>query len=110
MDWEETRLGRYEIYDGQSYSVEYGSNIFVIKIEKYRREFYVTLFKTSSKQEVNLFNLLSYLNKESKESPKSEYFNDEVNMEESYRKQLDHISATICNNFEIINFFYYWKV
>ena len=51
-----------ELIDEQSYSVEYRSNNFVIKLEKYRREFYVTLYKTGyADNGVNLFNLLSFL-------------------------------------------------
>jgi len=96
-----------ELNDGQSYSIEYLSDTFVIKIEKYRREFYGTLYKTGNiDREVNLFNLLYYLNQESSNVPKSNYFTDEGNLEECYRKQLNHISATIYENFEAINSFF----
>jgi len=55
-----------ELNDGQSYYIEYLSNKFVIKIEKYRREFYTTLYKANNIDSgVNLFNLLCYLNQES---------------------------------------------
>jgi len=96
-----------ELNDGQSYSIEYLSDAFAIKIEKYRREFYATLYKTGNiDREVNLFNLLFYLNQESSNVPKSDYFTSEGNLEECYRKQLNHISATIYENFEAINNFF----
>lgn len=95
-----------EINDGQSYSVEYRSNVFVIKIEKYRREFYVTLSKIGAEKAINLFNLLDYLIKDSKDAPKSEYFSSEENFEESYRKQLDHLSTVIYTNMDLIKDFF----
>lgn len=96
-----------EVNDGQSYSVEYHSNIFGIKLEKYRREFYATLYKTGNPDsEVNLFNLLHYLNKGSSNVPEAEYFRDENDIKECYRKQLKHISTTIYKNFSAINEFF----
>jgi hypothetical protein len=97
-----------ELNDGQSYSVEYSSNIFVIKFEKYRREFYATLYKTGhSDDEINLFNLLRYLNRDFTEF---EYFYGELHgeneLEEYYRKQFNHISNTIYENFVVINDFF----
>lgn len=93
--------------DEQSYSIEYCSNIFVIKLEKYRREFYATLYKTGNKNnEINLFNLLSYLNQASLNVSEAEYFRNEKDIEESYRKQLNHISTTIYKNFDGINNFF----
>jgi hypothetical protein len=96
-----------ELNDGQSYSIEYRSNTFVIKLEKYRREFYATLYKTGNPDsEVNLFNLLHYLNQDSSNVPKSDYFVGEDDIEECYRKQLNHISATVYDNFTVINEFF----
>ena len=96
-----------ELIDEQSYSVEYRSNNFVIKLEKYRREFYVTLYKTGySNKGVNLFNLLKFLKKASSDVPMSKYFKEEKDMEECYKKQLNYISNTIYDNFIAINDFF----
>lgn len=95
-----------EINDGQSYSIEYNSDTFTIKVEKYRREFYVTVCKIGSDKEINLFNLLGYLKRNSKDVPKSEYFTNEKNIDESYRKQFVHISDTIYDNFKVISDFF----
>jgi hypothetical protein len=59
-----------ELNDEQAYFIEYCSNTFVIHLEKYRREFDITLYKTGyTDKRVNLFNLLSYLNQASSEVP-----------------------------------------
>jgi len=59
-----------ELNDGLSYSIEFYSTTFVIKLEKYRTEFYPTLYKINdSNRELNLFNLLSYLNGNSANIP-----------------------------------------
>lgn len=95
-----------EFTEGDSYSVEYKSDSFVIKIIKYRREFYLTLYKSENpKNEINLFNLLQYLNKTT-EIPKSNYFTDENEIDESYRKQLNYLSTCLYENFEEINVFF----
>ncbi len=98
---------RNELNDGQTYSVEYASTTFVIQLEKYRREFYVTLYKANqSNDKINLFNLLDYLSKPSLIAPAAEYFRDESNIEECYRKQLNHIATVIYDNLtELNNFF-----
>jgi hypothetical protein len=96
-----------EINDGQTYSVEYGSDSFVIKLEKYRHEFYASLYKTgTSDMEVNLNNLLAYLHLDSSIVPVFEYCRDETDLEECYRKQLIHISTAIYNNYAILNEFF----
>lgn len=61
-----------EVNEGQSYWIEYRSNTFGIKIEKYRREFYTSLYKTGTDKEIDLFNLLRYLNKGSLNFPEFE--------------------------------------
>lgn len=96
-----------EINDESSYSVEYRSNTLVIKIEKYRREFYVTLYKTgNADKEINLFNLLSYLKRDSLNVPVSAYFEEEKDINECYRKQLNYLSAIIYDNFILIDDFF----
>ena len=96
-----------ELNEGESYLIEYGSSRFVIKIEKYFREFYVTLYKINkTDSEINLFNLLAYLKKESVKIPSSEYFSKEKDIEECYRKQLAHISSVIYDNINLIDDFF----
>lgn len=93
--------------DGQSYRIEYSSKDFVIKIEKYFREFYVSLYKVNDPDnEINLFNLLDYLRQGDLNAPRSEYFREEKDLEECYRKQLNHISSVIYENYTLINDFF----
>lgn len=96
-----------EINDGQSYMIEYSSGGFVLKIEKYFREFYATLYKINKPEsEINLFNLLEYLKHGDTQVSKSEYFRKEKDIEECYRKQLAHISYVIYDNYYLINDFF----
>jgi hypothetical protein len=96
-----------ELNDEQNYSVEYCSTTFGIKLEKYRREFYATLYKSGNPdKEINLFNLLRYLNQDSSNVPEAEYFHRETNLEDCYRKQFDHISTTVYENFAAMNDFF----
>jgi hypothetical protein len=96
-----------ELKEGQSYMIEYSSVSFVIKIEKYFREFYATIYKTNkSNSEINLFNLMEYLKQDNLEIPSSEYFRKEKDIEECYRKQLAHISNIIYLNLDLIADFF----
>ncbi|GGA92042.1 hypothetical protein [Puia dinghuensis] len=96
-----------ELNEEGVYSIEYSSDTFVIKLEKYRREFYVALYKTGYPDKgVNLFNLLSYLNQTSSDVPESNYFKEEKDLDECYKKQFNYISDTIYQNFDAINDFF----
>lgn len=96
-----------ELNEGQSYMIEYSSNNFVIKIQKYFREFYATVYKINKPDnEVNLFNLLGYLKQDDTEIPQSEYFRKEKDIEKCYRKQLAHISSVIYDNYDLISDFF----
>ncbi|MXV14540.1 hypothetical protein [Hufsiella ginkgonis] len=96
-----------ELNEEQSYMIEYSSGDFVIKIEKYFREFYATLYKINKPDsEINLFNLLEYLRQGDTQIPKSEYFRKEKNIEQGHRKQLAHISSVIFENYNLINDFF----
>ena len=105
--------------------IEFSSNDFVIRIEKYFREFYASLYKMGKADyEVNLFNLLEYLKQNDDEKPESNYFRNEKDLDECYRKQIDYISSTIYKNYNLINDFFnrqdyesnvssfekYWKI
>jgi len=96
-----------EFDDGQSYLIEYSSKTFVIKIEKYFREFYAALYRLDdSQEEINLLNLLDYLNQDNEIKLVSESFHQEKNIEECYKKQLNQISTLIYDNFPAINDFF----
>lgn len=96
-----------EVNEDQTYWIEYHSAHFIIKIEKYRREFYVTLYKTTDvTKATNLFNLLSYLNQSSENIPTANYFTNEKDLNECYKKQLGYLSTIIYNNFNSISIFF----
>jgi hypothetical protein len=96
-----------ELNEEGAYSIEYRSDAFVIKLEKYFREFYVTLYKTGYPDNgVNLFNLLNYLNKASSDVAKSRFFEEEKDLDERYKKQFNYIADTIDENFAEINDFF----
>jgi hypothetical protein len=97
-----------ELNDGQSFSIEYHSNIFIFKLEKYRREFYATVYKSdnNNNDEIALFNLLKYLNRNSSNVPESNYFKEEDDIEECFKKQLCHISTTLYENYSAIICFF----
>ena len=98
---------RSDLKERETYMIEYRSDNFVIKIEKYFREFYVTLYKPNEPdKEINLFNLLEYLRQGDSQVPKSEYFRSEKDIEECYKKQLNHISGVIYENYNLIDIFF----
>ncbi|MGF7082081.1 hypothetical protein [Mucilaginibacter sp. UYCu711] len=93
-----------EINESQYFKIEYESKNFVIQIEQYRQEFYVLLYKTYEDDGVNLFNLLDYL--KGSDAPYSDYFRKEKDIDDCYRKQFNHISNVIYENYsEIVRFF-----
>jgi hypothetical protein len=96
-----------EIFDDQSYSIELRSKTFVVNIEKYRREIYLTLAKPGFEEnEINLFNLIHYLFQENNNISMSNYFSEIKDPAECYRKQIEHISTVLKNNYEIICHFF----
>ena len=96
-----------EINEEQSYMIEFISENFGIKIEKYFREFYVSVYKIDNlENEVNLFNLMEFLMQGVDYIPKSDYFHNEKDTEECYRKQLKHISIVINDNYAMISDFF----
>jgi len=96
-----------EVKEENVYSIEYYSDVFVIKLEKYFREFYVSLFKTGYPDNgVNLFNLLNYLNTASSDTAKSKFFEEEKDLDERYKMQFNYIVDTIDENFPAINDFF----
>jgi|GEM_PF-1786364 len=96
-----------KINEKQSFLVVLESKYFVIEIEKYFREFYASLYKPGqSDNAINLFNLLGYLRRNDKSVPTSNYFHEEKDLEESYRKQLIYISSTIYENYDLISSFF----
>jgi len=98
---------KIELNENQSYMIEFISANFVIKIEKYFREFYVSVYKIDNlDSEVSLYNLLEYLMQGVENIPKSEYFRNEKDTEGCFKKQLKHISTVIYDNYTILNDFF----
>jgi len=98
---------REEYIENSSYFVEFESTDFIISIEKYHKELYVTSYKKKDiKKAINLFYLLEFLNKENGVIQKSNYFSNELNLKKCYKKQLEHISKCIYTNIEKLNKFY----
>lgn len=98
---------RNELNIGQDYAVEFVTNSFVIKIEKYRCELYVTTYKeVDDDKEINLFNLLEYLRRGSAATIRSNYFREEGNVETRFKKQLDYVTSVFRENYDLIASFY----
>jgi hypothetical protein len=98
---------RSEILDGPTYSIEYVFNNFIVRLEKYRVEIYATLYKEDNPDEqIDLFNLLAYLTRPQSNAPVGEYFHNETNNEERFRKQLTHIAMVIDQYFAEIDGFF----
>lgn len=100
-----------EFYDHQSLCIEYQSENFIIKIEKYRRDFDIILYKIGFCDDgINLFNLLRYLNVNISEFEYyNEAFNDIKALNDYYKKRLNFISTALFSNFEIIDNFFIEK-
>jgi hypothetical protein len=93
--------------ESQSYFIEYDSYSFTLKIEKYHREFYIILYsKSYPEYEINLFNLLRYLNRDNSEKILPNYFPTETDIDECLRKQLEYLSGVVCENYEKISDFF----
>jgi hypothetical protein len=56
--------------------------------------------------QIDLFNLLAYLARPQQDVPNYEYFHEETNTEERYRKQLTHIATVLDQYFADINKFF----
>ncbi len=96
-----------EFISDESYLMEYISESYVIKMEKYHREFYPSVyFLFDRDNEINFFNLLGFLKQGSSDIPKSEFFRKEKDIGECYRKQLNHISIAIYDSLDLLNGFF----
>jgi hypothetical protein len=94
----------------QSYSVDFRSSSFIIRIEKYRKEFYLLLFKPGYEEhEINLFNLIHYMNKDNTKVPTSNYFSEIKDTRECFRKQLEHIATILNENIIFVRHFFETK-
>jgi hypothetical protein len=109
-----------EINEDQYYLVEYGSKDLKIEIESYYRELYAAVYKTDkSKDGIALFNLLGYLKQDSLDKPEPNFFREEKNLDECYKKQISHIVTALLENYPMIKDFFendsydafekYWK-
>ncbi|RZA02201.1 MAG: hypothetical protein EOP47_07895 [Sphingobacteriaceae bacterium] len=100
-------LTMFNEINNDGYLLEYGSNDFVIEIEKYYRELYAAVYKKDiSKDGIALFNLLGYLKQDSLDKPESNFFREEKNLDECYKKQISHIVTALLENYSIIKDFY----
>ncbi len=98
---------KQKLHEEALFLIEYSSENFTIKIEKYFREFYISLYKEHDlDNETNLFNLLEYLMQNADHIPNYEYFRNEKTIEESYKKQINYLCSIICENFDSINDFF----
>ncbi len=89
-----------EVNNGSTYSVEYASKDFVVRLEQYRTELYATLYKTGNPdKQIDLFNLLAFMAHPQMAAPASEYFYDEANVEERFRKQVDYVTTVLDKDF-----------
>lgn len=96
-----------EIVSDRSYLMEYVSKSYVIKMEKYHREFYPSVYSSSDQdKEIDIFNLLEFLKQDDSNTPKSEFFRKEKNIKECYKKQLSHISSTIYDSLDLLDDFF----
>ena len=93
-----------EILGSESYLMEFVSKNYVIKIEKYRLEFYPLVYSPSDPDnEINFFNLLGFLKQG---GSKSNFFRKEKDIKECYRKQLNHISVAIYDSLDLLDDFF----
>lgn len=98
---------KIDLASDESLLVEYVSESYLIKLEKYRREFYPSVCSIFDQEnEINLFNLLSFLKQDDSNAPKSDFFRKEKNIEDSYKKQLNNISSAIYENLNLLNNFF----
>ncbi|QYJ68234.1 hypothetical protein [Flavobacterium litorale] len=96
-----------EMISDESYLVEYASENYVIRIEKYNREFYPTVYSINDlDNKINFFNLAGFLNQSDSNTPKSEFFRKEKEIEECYKKQLNHISNAIYSHLHLLDYFF----
>lgn len=96
-----------ELNDGQAFEINYSSKNFVVKIEKYFREFYVSLYKVNEPDKgVELFNLLEYLMRNETNVPKPRNFLKEKDLDECFRQQFNEISTLFFDNYTVINDFF----
>lgn len=109
----ENLLGKFgfikqnEVNEDRTFFVEFSAKTFAVKLEKYRREFYATLYKKDRPDdEINLYNILQYLNQNSSNVPESNYFVDEDDIEECYRKQIRHLASDISDYFPQLDEFF----
>jgi hypothetical protein len=95
-----------EKINNKVFEVVFRSKELIIRLEKYRREIYVYIANSSAPdEEVNLFTLLEYLNRNTGKHIKSNYFPNIENDDECYRLQIKWIVDAVTSNFNEINNF-----
>jgi hypothetical protein len=89
--------------DSEFFNVTFANSLMGVTIEKYRREIYMHIFKcTNPEEKVNIYNLINYLNKDTKEYQKSKYFKKEYNLEKCFQLQIEWLTDLLKRNFPII--------
>jgi hypothetical protein len=96
-----------EVEEDNTFFIEFGSTTVSLKLEKYRREIYVYLYKpTLPNNGINLFLLLQFLSKDTASKTESNYFTKILNSEENYKMQVQWIAMVLKSNIDkIIEFF-----
>lgn len=93
-----------EVNSGDIYFSVYESLSFCVKVEKYRKDFYITLFRPAMPElEIELFNLLSFLSRKGEKTLKS-ISRDKG--KDPIRKQVTTLAGTLLSNLEIIRLFF----
>ncbi len=96
-----------EVNEDQTYFVVFSTRTFAVKVVKYWRELYAWLHRVDHPDdEIDLHNLLEYLNQDSSNVPKYNFFVDEVDLQECYRKQIELIASTISDCFPQLDEFF----
>ena len=96
-----------EINEGQTYMIEFSSVEFSFKIEKYFREFYLSVYKSDDKDNsISIFNLIEYLNQGLSDTPRFKSFSGARNLDECYKKQFDYLATVISDYYTVISGFF----
>jgi hypothetical protein len=96
-----------ESYNNRFFLIEFKSDKIIIKLEQYFRGIYVTLYRIDKPDfEINLYNLLDYLNQSNFDEKEDRYFENEKDLIVAFRKQLEYIASLLYKNYYLINDFF----
>jgi hypothetical protein len=87
-------------------SITFENPIMGIFLEVYFTEIYMHVYKcTYPEEKINIYNLLNFLNRDSKKCIKSKYFKNEKNKTKRIYLQIEWLSNLLKNNFDLIREF-----